>query len=66
MVISDILHGNGVGVIDPHGEFAEKMISYVPKDRIDDVIYFNPADTQHPMAFNPIEFVPEEEAIMVL
>jgi len=65
MVISDILHGNGVGVIDPHGEFAEKMLSYVPKDRIEDVIYFNPADTDHPMAFNPIEYVPESQRHLV-
>ncbi len=65
MVISDILHGNGVGVIDPHGEFAEKMLSFVPKDRIEDVIYFNPADTHHPIAFNPIEHVPEEQRHLV-
>src|SRR3989344_4206432 len=65
MVISDILHGNGVGVIDPHGEFAEEMLLYVPKDRVDDVIYFNPADTMYPIAFNPIEHVPEDQRHLV-
>src|SRR3989338_3122742 len=65
MFISDFLHGYGVGVIDPHGEFAEEMLLYVPKDRVDDVIYFNPADTKYPIAFNPIERVPEEQRHLV-
>ena len=57
MVVHDIMAGNGVGIIDPHGDFAEKMLEFVPKERIKDVIYFNPADIEHPVAFNPIEKV---------
>ena len=57
MVVHDILAGNGVGIIDPHGDFAEKMLEFVPKERVKDVIYFNPADIEHPVAFNPIEKV---------
>jgi len=57
MVISDILAGRGVGVVDPHGEFAEKILDFVPENRIDDVIYFNPADIEYPIPFNPLEQV---------
>ena len=57
MAIQDITSGKGLGIVDPHGEFAEKMLTFVPKERIDDVIYFNPSDTRFPIAFNPMEKV---------
>ena len=57
MAINDILAGNGLGVIDPHGEFVEDLLNYIPENRIDDVIYFNPADINNPIAFNPLEHV---------
>jgi len=57
MVISDIKAGNGIALIDPHGDLAEDVLNYVPKSRIDDVIYFNPADYEYPIAFNPLECV---------
>ncbi len=60
MVIADIQAGKGVGVIDPHGEFAEKMLDFVPEERLDDVIYFDPSDMEHPIAFNPMEQVGTE------
>ncbi|MEK9179903.1 MAG: type IV secretion system DNA-binding domain-containing protein [Patescibacteria group bacterium] len=60
MVIADIQAGRGVGIVDPHGEFAEKMLDFIPENRIEDVIYFNPADTDHPIAFNPMERVSAE------
>src|SRR3989338_7656969 len=60
MVISDILAGRGVGIVDPHGEFAEKILDFVPESRINDVIYFNPADMNFPIAFNPLEQVGTE------
>lgn len=55
MITDDILAGRGVGLIDPHGEFVEKILNFIPEERIDDVIYFNPADTAYPIAFNPLE-----------
>ena len=55
MAIQDILNGEGVGIVDPHGEFAEKMLSFVPKERIDDVLYFSPSDNDWPIAFNIME-----------
>jgi len=57
MTIQDIVAGRGVGIVDPHGEFAEKMLSFVPKERMKDVIYFNPADMKFPLSFNPMEKV---------
>ena len=60
MAINDIRAGKGLGVIDPHGEFAEKMLNFIPEERVKDVVYFNPADTKHPVAFNPLEQVSSE------
>src|SRR3989344_7273877 len=57
MVVSDILAGRGVCLVDPHGEIAEEVLSFVPEDRINDVIYFNPSDIKFPIAFNPLEKV---------
>ncbi len=57
MIISDIRRGNGVCVVDPHGDLVEKIIDYVPSDRINDVVYFNPADMDFPIAFNVLEQV---------
>lgn len=65
MAIQDIRAGRGVGVVDPHGEFAQKMLDFVPKDRINDVIYFDPADLQYPIAFNVIERVDPEHRHLV-
>ena len=57
MIIGDIVAGHGVAVVDPHGDLVEKIIDYIPDNRIDDVIYFNPSDMEHPIAFNVIEQV---------
>ncbi|OGD31891.1 hypothetical protein A3C91_00450 [Candidatus Azambacteria bacterium RIFCSPHIGHO2_02_FULL_52_12] len=65
MMISDIMAGNGVAVVDPHGEFAESILDYVPENRIDDVVYFNPADLDFPIAFNAVEKVEANERHLV-
>ncbi len=65
MVIQDIQAGRGVGVIDPHGEFAEKILDFVPQSRINDVIYFNPTDINYPIAFNVMEKVTPEYRYLV-
>lgn len=57
MIINDIIDGKGVAVVDPHGDLAEKIIKYVPTSRINDVVYFNPADFEFPIAFNVVEQV---------
>lgn len=55
MVLGDIYAGNGVGIVDPHGDFAEKIINYIPSNRINDVVYFNPSDVDFPIGFNILE-----------
>lgn len=60
MVIQDIKNGKGVGVIDPHGELVSRILHFIPKERVNDVVYFNPADIGWPIAFNVIEEVPKE------
>jgi len=57
MIIQDIQKGKGVGFVDPHGEAAERLLDFIPTSRINDVIYFNPADLEHPIAFNIMEKV---------
>ena len=57
MAIQDIAHGEGVAVLDPHGSFAEKMLDYIPNERIKDVIYLAPFDTNYPISFNVLEDV---------
>ena len=60
MVIQDIQNGHGVAYVDPHGDTAEKLIKAIPSSRINDVIYFNPADIDYPVAFNVMEKVNPE------
>lgn len=53
--LSDIFHDQGYAIIDPHGDFAINNMQFIPASRLDDVVYFNPADTAHPLGFNPLE-----------
>lgn len=55
LTISDIYSPYGFAVIDPHGDYAINTLRRIPAERAQDVIYFNPADTDFPMAFNPME-----------
>jgi DNA helicase HerA-like ATPase len=57
MMIQDIRNGYGVGFVDPHGEAAERLLDFVPSHRINDVVYFNPADVDYPFGFNVLEKV---------
>lgn len=54
-IVQDIQNGKGVAVIDPHGDLAEKLLGYIPEERIKDVIYFNPSDLQYPVGLNLLE-----------
>ena len=55
LTISDVYSPYGFAVIDPHGDYAQNVLQRIPAERVDDVIYFNPADTDFPVAFNPME-----------
>lgn len=57
MIVGDIRAGHGLAVVDPHGDLAEKIIEYIPSNRIQDVVYFNPSDIDYPIAFNVLEQV---------
>ena len=61
LAVQDIENGEGVCVIDPHGDFAEYVLQHVPKERAEDVIYFNPADTDRPIGLNIMEATSEEQ-----
>lgn len=54
--LSDIFHNQGYAIIDPHGDFAINNMKFIPGSRLNDVVYFNPADTAYPLGFNPLEF----------
>ncbi len=56
LALQDMLSGNGFAFVDPHGDTAEKLLSMVPKERTEDVIYFSPADMEYPMGLNLFEF----------
>lgn len=58
MAIQDIMNGEGVGVLDPHGDLVEDILKRVPPERAEDVILFRPADTERPMALNLAEYDP--------
>ncbi len=60
MILSDIYAGHGACYVDPHGDTAEKLLDYIPSWRINDVVYFNPADVQYPVGFNILESVDDE------
>ncbi len=68
MIAQDIANGDGCCFIDPHGNDIQDILSYVPKNRIDDVIYFDPAYTARPMGLNMLEFDPKypEQKTMVI
>jgi hypothetical protein len=55
LTISDIYSPYGFAVIDPHGDYALSILHRIPPERAKDVIYFNPADMDYPIAFNPME-----------
>lgn len=56
LALQDMLNGGGFAFVDPHGDTAEKLLSMVPKERTEDVIYFSPADMDYPMGLNLFEF----------
>lgn len=57
LTLSDVFHNQGFGVIDPHGDYASDILRFIPEHRIKDVVYFNPADRDFPVGFNPLEVI---------
>ena len=65
MILQDIVAGNGVGVIDPHGDLATELLDHIPRHRIEDVVYFNPADMEFPVGFNLLGQMPQDTRHLV-
>jgi energy-coupling factor transporter ATP-binding protein EcfA2 len=66
MAIQDIQNGEGIAFIDPHGSTAEKLLDFIPKERIKDVVYFAPFDTDYPLGFNVMEDVGYDKRHLVV
>ena len=65
MILEDIYAGHGVGFVDPHGDSSEKLLDYIPSHRVNDIVYFNPADVDNPVGFNILETVDETHKHLV-
>ena len=61
MAIQDIKNGEGVAVVDPHGDSIELILANIPKERIDDVVMFEPFDTERPCGLNMLEYDSPEQ-----
>jgi len=57
MIRQDIAYGNGLCIIDPHGELIDQILDYIPRERVDDVCIIDPSDTDFPVSFNPLSNV---------
>lgn len=65
LILEDIKKGKGVGVIDPHGDLVDNVLKYIPEHRVKDIVIFDPADVEFPIAFNPLEKVEPQYRIQV-
>jgi len=66
LALQDMLNGDGFAFVDPHGDTAEKLLSMVPKERTEDIMYFCPSDMEYPMGLNLFEFyTPEQKDFLV-
>ncbi len=65
MIIQDMRNGEGVAVLDPHGQLIDELLEFVPENRSEDVVIFNPADADHPVSLNMLEMVdPRQRTLM--
>ena len=66
LILQDIRAGRGACVLDPHGDLVERLLGKIPPDRMDDVIYFDPADTERPHGLNLLQWeTPEERQFLI-
>ncbi|OGZ58743.1 MAG: hypothetical protein A3B96_03190 [Candidatus Spechtbacteria bacterium RIFCSPHIGHO2_02_FULL_43_15b] len=66
LIRQDIQNGEGVGVVDPHGDLVEHILSNIPKERVEDVVLFEPFDGDRPMGLNMLEYeTPEQKDFAV-
>lgn len=66
LALQDMLNGDGFAFVDPHGDTVERLLSMVPKERTEDIIYFSPADMAYPMGLNIFEFdTPDQKDFLI-
>ncbi len=65
LILQDIAAGEGVGVIDPHGDLANDLLDYIPTWRTDEVVYFDPSDFDYPISLNLLANVPSHQRHLV-
>ena len=61
LAFQDMMDGRGFAFIDPHGDSVEELLGMVPKERVEDVIYFNPGDMENPIGLNLFEFETQDQ-----
>lgn len=59
MILSDIEQGHGIAIIDPHGQIIDDVLPHIPRTRAGDVLFLDPTDREHPIAFNPLDGIPD-------
>ncbi|MCC0014266.1 MAG: type IV secretion system DNA-binding domain-containing protein [Rhodobiaceae bacterium] len=60
LIIQDIIAGEGVAVLDPHGDLTDAILHYIPRWRANDLVYLNPVDLSRPIGFNPLSRIPDD------
>jgi hypothetical protein len=60
LIAQDLAAGEGLALLDPHGDLAEAVLAHIPRDRTNDLVYIDPADAARPIGFNPLSAVPED------
>ena len=63
--LADIKYDYGYAIVDPHGDFAVNNLNSIPEDKMDRVVYFNPADSEFPIGFNPLEVTDSRQKINI-
>lgn len=60
LIRQDLIAGQGLALLDPHGDLAEAVLAHIPRHRTNDLVYLNPADAERPIGFNPLSQVPDD------
>lgn len=66
MILDDIERGNGVCLVDPHGDLFRDVLARIPDHRLDDVVVLDPADVEHPVGINLLEVTDDKERFFVI
>lgn len=65
MIIQDMRNGEGVAILDPHGQLIDELLEFVPENRLDDVVIFNPADQENPVSLNMLELIDPRQRTLI-